>query len=69
MLKNAPFCPPLVNKNAPFCPLPYKKQNYPSFQKKDQEILQKKFLALRAKQTVTIHLTLPNFLISVEIRL
>ena len=63
------FAPPLVNKNAPFCPLPYKKQNYPSFQKKDQEILKKKNLALRAKQTVTIHLTLPNFLISVEIRL
>ena len=39
------------------------------FPKKNQEILQKKFLALRAKQTVTIHLTLPNFLISVEIRL
>jgi hypothetical protein len=46
-LKNAPFCPPLVNKNAPFCPLPSPNSKPLPMFPKDQK-LSKNFLALRA---------------------
>ena len=63
------FAPPWSTKMPLFAPYPTKSKTIPVSKKEDQEILKKKILALRAKQTVTIHLTLPNFLISVEIRL